>query len=195
MKIILGSKSLYRSIILKQMGHEFTIMDPNIDEKAIRYEDPRQLVTALAYAKAEVLLPQISEAALLITSDQVIYCNHQIIEKPENPAEARYFLDLFTKFPAQTFTALLVTNTLTKQQCSGTDIAEIKIAAIPQNIVDLLVKQEYILNYAGGFSIDDPLFMPYIEQITGDVDSIRGLPKFLLQELLQKVNCPGSTAG
>lgn len=184
MKIILGSKSVCRSIILKQMGHEFTIIDPNIDEKAIRYEDPRQLVTALAYAKAEALLPQIKEEALLITSDQVVYCNNQIIEKPENIEEARYFLDLFTKFKAQTFTAILVTNTANKQQFGDVDIAEIKIAPIPQDIIDILVQQDYILNYAGGFSINDPLFIPYIEQIVGDPDSISGLPKSLVNELL-----------
>lgn len=170
------------------MGHEFTIMDPNIDEKAIRYEDPEQLVTALAYAKAEALLSQINEEVLLITSDQVVYCNNQIIEKPESTEEARYFLDLFVRFPAQTFTAMLVTNTVTKQQFGGVDIAEIKITAVPQDITELLVQQEHTLNCAGGFSIDDPLFMPYIEQINGDPDSIRGLPKFLLNELLQKIN-------
>lgn len=166
------------------MGHEFTVMNPNIDEKAIRCENPEQLVTALAYAKAEALLPQVNEEALLITSDQVVYCNNQIIEKPENIEEARYFLDLFAKFKTQTFTAMLVTNTVTKQQFGGVDIAEIKIVAIPQDITEMLVQQEYTLNYAGGFSIDDPLFMPYIKQIDGDPDSIRGLPKFLLKELL-----------
>lgn len=188
MKIILGSKSLSRNKILKQMGHEFTIMDPDIDEKAIRHEDPEQLVTTLAHAKAEALLPQINEEALLITSDQVVYCNNQIIEKPESIEEARYFLDLFTKFPTRTFTAILVTNTVNKQQFGGVDTAEIKIAPIPQDVIDMLVKKDYILHYAGGFSINDPLFIPYIEQIIGDPDSIRGLPKFLLNELLQKCN-------
>jgi len=184
MKIILGSKSLYRSIILKQMGYEFTIMDPNIDEKAIRCENPKQLVTALAYAKAEALLPQINAEALLITSDQVVYCNNQIIEKPESIEEAKYFLDLFAKYPAQTFTAILVTNTASGQQACGVDIAEIKIAPIPQDVIDMIVQQDYILHFAGGFSIDDPLFIPYIEQIIGDPDSIRGLPKLLVNELL-----------
>ena len=170
------------------MGHEFTVMDPNIDEKAIRYEDPVQLVTALAYAKAEALLPQINAEALLITSDQVVYCNQQIIEKPESIEEAKYFLDLFTRYPTQAITAILVTNTANKQQFSGVDIAQITIAPIPADIIDSLVKQDYIKHCAGGFSIDDPLFIPYIKDITGEADSIRGLPKSLLNTLLQQSN-------
>nr|GFB56805.1 maf-like protein [Tanacetum cinerariifolium] len=50
-KIILGSSSMARREILKQMGYDFTIMTADIDEKSIRKEKPEDLVLALAEAK------------------------------------------------------------------------------------------------------------------------------------------------
>jgi len=57
MKIILGSKSKGRKQILQNLGYDFVVMDPNIDEKSIRDSDPKKLVTLLAKAKAAALLP------------------------------------------------------------------------------------------------------------------------------------------
>jgi predicted house-cleaning NTP pyrophosphatase (Maf/HAM1 superfamily) len=56
-------------------------MHSDIDEKKIRHKDPRKLALAIAYAKADSLLPQITEPAVLITTDQAVVCNNKIIEK------------------------------------------------------------------------------------------------------------------
>ena len=71
MKIILGSQSKNRQKILRESGFVFDIMPSNIDEKAVRLHDPKDLVLTLARAKAEALLPKIKEPVLLITSDFV----------------------------------------------------------------------------------------------------------------------------
>jgi len=55
MKIILGSASARRKDILQQMGYEFEVMSANIDEKAIRFDDPKKLTLAIVNAKADAL--------------------------------------------------------------------------------------------------------------------------------------------
>ncbi|NQS90060.1 Maf family protein, partial [Patescibacteria group bacterium] len=89
MKIILGSQSKGRKKMLEEMGVEFEIMPADIDEKAIRLKDPKELVLVIARAKADALKPRISEPAILITSDQVVVWQGKIREKPENGKEAR----------------------------------------------------------------------------------------------------------
>jgi septum formation protein len=69
MHIILGSQSHGRRELLSAMGYAFAVMPAHIDEQAIRAKDPATLTLALAHAKADALLPQIHEPALLITSD------------------------------------------------------------------------------------------------------------------------------
>lgn len=187
MKIILGSKSPGRKQILQRLGYDFTVMDPNIDEKAIRDDNPKQLVLLLAKAKAAALVPKIPEPAILITSDQVVYCHNQILEKPQDHAEAEEYLRLHIKYSAQTITAVVVTNTLTGRQQSGVDMATVYFANIPENLIKKIAAQQYVLHCAGGFSLDDKLLQPYIAKIAGAEDSITGLPIKLTERLIAKV--------
>ncbi len=68
----------------------------DIDEKALRRDSPRELVLALAHAKADALLPRLAGAAAdaaggayLITCDQVVLHDDVIREKPADADEAR----------------------------------------------------------------------------------------------------------
>jgi septum formation protein len=87
MCIILGSQSQGRRELRAAMGDAFAVMPPHIDERAIRSEPPGALTLALAHAKADALLPQIHEPALLITSDQVVVWQGKIREKPQHAEE------------------------------------------------------------------------------------------------------------
>lgn len=91
MKIILGSQSKGRRGIMQTMSYQFETMSPNIDEKAIRFDDPQKLTLARANAKADALIPKITEPAILITSDQVVAWDGKILGKPENEIEAGKF--------------------------------------------------------------------------------------------------------
>jgi septum formation protein len=187
MKIILGSASKWRKQILEKAGYNFKVMEPNIDERKIRHNDPEKLVLELAYAKADVLIPQIKEQALLITADQVVLCNGHIYEKPNSAQEAREFIHSYARYPAQTITAVVVTNTKTNKQASGVDIVNINFKPIPEFIIDQLIAKGEIFSCAGGFQIEDENgnLNPYIRNIDGAIDSVKGLPIKLMEDLIQ----------
>lgn len=187
LKIILGSASKWRRQILEKAGYEFSVMEPNIDERKIRHSDPKKLALALAYAKADALIPQIKEPALLITVDQVVLCNGHIYEKPNSAQEAREFMRSYSQHPAQTITAVVVTNTKTNKQVSGIDIVNINFKPIPEFIIDRLIAKREIFSCAGGFQIEDEdgKLNPYIENIDGEIDSVKGLPIKLMENLMQ----------
>ena len=186
MKIILGSSSQGRQEILKEMGYDFEVMAPDIDEKAIRHEDAKELVLRLGNAKADALIPKIKDSALLITSDQVVAWKDQIREKPENDEEAREFLRTYHEAPAETICSIVVTNTATGKRVSGVDIARVYFKEIPEDVIDKFIGRKDIFWRAGGFSIKDPLLQPYIEKIEGTINSIMGLPKELTERLLKE---------
>jgi len=54
-KIILGSTSIARQFILREMEFNFTVMTADIDVRAIGREKPEDLVMDLVEAKAEVV--------------------------------------------------------------------------------------------------------------------------------------------
>lgn len=172
---------------MKEMGYEFEVMTADIDEKAIRHNDPRELVLMLARAKAEALLSKIKEPALLITSDQVVFSNGKILEKPESAEEVRNNLESFTDYPPETITSVVVTNTGNGKRVEGVNVAKVILKPIPERVILELIKQDKVFDLAGGFTIEEPLLKDYIERIEGEKESVIGLPRVLTEKLIREV--------
>ncbi len=187
MKIILGSQSKGRKRMLEEMGVSFEVMPANIEEKAIRFEDPKELVLAIARAKTDALKSKIFEPAILITSDQIVVWQGRIREKPENEKEAREFLEGYNIHPAETVGAVVVTNLETGKQAEGVDTAKVHFSPFSEDEIDCLVADEQIFNFAGGFTIDGERWVSHIREIEGTRDSVIGLPKDLTRRLICEV--------
>jgi len=186
-KLILGSSSFWRKKTLTELGYTFETMSPDIDEKAIRLADPKELVLALGKAKAAALLSKINEPAILITSDQVGVYNGEIREKPENKEQVFEFFKSYELAPIETFTSVVVSNTKTGEQLFDVDIAKVYFKPISDEIINQLLEQGNVFSWAGGFAIDDPLLEPLVEKIEGSKTSVNGLPAELLEKLLNEI--------
>lgn len=187
MNLILGSSSKYRQQILREQGYDFTIISPDIDEKAIRDADPHKLVLLLAAAKAEAILPKLTEPAIVITADQVVDWRGQIREKPASPEQAREFLHGYAEAPATTVSGIQVINTANGKRANGVDRATIYFSAIPEAVIDALIEKGDIFHHSGGFAIEESILQPYITKIEGPKDSVWGMPITLLQRLIEQV--------
>lgn len=174
--------------MLERAGYEFEVMVADIDEKAIRRDDPRKLTLALAHAKADALAQKIHESALLVTSDQIVVWNGEIREKPEGPEQAREFLSGYAEHPAETVTAVVVTNVKTGKRREGVDVARVYFRPVPHDVIERFVASGDPFTHAGGFSIENRLLQPYIARIEGGEDSVIGLPLALLERLMQEVS-------
>ncbi|KAJ3386510.1 hypothetical protein HDU92_002420 [Lobulomyces angularis] len=181
--------------------------------------DPIKLTNLIAKAKSQKVLNLIKEEKkdlsqlnyLVICSDQVVSYNGTIREKPESVEECKsmlkgkpsFFLN-FSNFlkllinsgidyvgdtPAVTVTSVVVVNTRNGKEAEGYDIAKQYFNPIPDNVVDIAIKNGDILNCAGGFIIDEEVFYPYLSERVGDESSILGLPLDLTIDLINKVIC------
>lgn len=187
-KIILGSSSKYRKEVLDNKGYQFEVMSPDIDEKAIRVEDHYQLPLILARAKAEALIPRISEEALVITADQVVVCNGDLHEKPRDEEEVKIFLKKYSKgYPAETVSALVVINTKNGKRAEGVDLAKIYYKPIPDEVIREFIEKGDPFTKAGGFEINSPILHSYEHKTEGAEDSIMGMPLELLERLIEEV--------
>lgn len=188
MKLILGSKSVGRKKILEAAGYTFRILTANIDEKAIRSTNFKELPLLLARAKAKKLLEHIDRNSMIITADQVVVYNGQLREKPETKEQAQTYLQSYnTKHPAQTYTAVVVTNTKTGKQAEIIDIAKVYFKKIPSHIIEKLIEEGSVMHAAGGFIVEHPLLAPFVDHIEGTLDSITGLPLQKTQKLIKEV--------
>ena len=189
MKLILGSQSENRRAVLEQAGYVFDVMASNIDEKAIRHDDFYELPLLLAKAKAEALLPRITEPALLITADQVIVWRGELREKPRDFAEARRYLETFSgsEYPAECVNGITVTNTATGKSKLEREISRVYFSALPQETVARFLAEGNPMKYAGGFTPQSPLIRPYL-RIEGTFESVLGLPMNSIKQCIQELS-------
>ncbi len=185
MRIILGSQSPRRATILKELGYEFEVMPADIDELAIRSEDPAELALLLARAKVDVLLPKITPPAMLITSDLIVVWNGHIREKPTSPEEARRFLIECSQAECVCIAGVSVINCATGIRREGTDRASVWLNPIPASLIEELVASGDPYGWGGGFEISDPRIVPYLARMEGDRTTVMGLPGALVKQFLE----------
>jgi predicted house-cleaning NTP pyrophosphatase (Maf/HAM1 superfamily) len=143
-RIILGSSSSSRRQIMDELaaqhGLAYDVVTADIDEKAIRLPEPRDLVLRLAHAKADAVLAKLAAAAaaagggvaaaappagLLLTCDQVVVHEGRILEKPADEAEAREFVAGYARAPASTVGSVVCTDLRSGRRLEAVDVAEV----------------------------------------------------------------------
>lgn len=195
MNIILGTASVQRQAVFREMGYkDFEVMTADIDEKSIRFDDPRELTLALARAKASALRARIIEPAILITADQVVESGGEMREKPCDEKQAREYLRTCHEFPVHIINGVAVTDTKTGKQVTAHDSATVIFRRIPEEIIERLIREGNVYSWAGAFAVENPVFVPYVENIIGEDGSVRGLPKALVARLIEDVLTPGKHA-
>jgi septum formation protein len=207
--LILGSASFTRKLILKEMNVNYHIVVRAIDEQGIgdRSKDaPADLVRTLAQAKMDHLVREIQagncqddlpttdtdtmKSWIVLTGDQVVTCNGEILEKPESIEQARDFVARYAHHPPSTVGSCVLTHLPSGVTVSGVDTATIHfLKTIPADLIDRLVMDdEPVLSCAGGLMVEHPLVKEYIQSIDGTEDSVMGLSKDLVLQLLKELS-------
>ena len=128
----LGSGSSTRQALMREIVEEHGILfggkvSADIDEKAIRRSDPKELVLALAHAKADAILDDGGLThGYLITCDQVVVHEGRILEKPESEEEAREMIAGYARAPASTVGSTVVTRVETGDRVEHVDVATVR---------------------------------------------------------------------
>lgn len=189
MKLILGSESKKRKLLLEEAGiHIDEVLPAHVDEKSLRSEDFFELPKILARAKRDALLPQIQEPSFLITGDTVLFSEDILLEKPESADEERYFFSLYDGVrPFSFVTALTVTNTATGESVEGAEEGQALSGPYTKEFVEEYIKKGEYMYYAGGFTHHDPIFHNKFKFISGSAGALIGMPIELVKELLAKV--------
>eukprot|EP00904_Undaria_pinnatifida_P012191 jgi/Undpi1/8101/HiC_scaffold_24.g10573.m1 len=162
--IILGSKSFTRRMIIEEMGFTPITRSADIDEAAIgdRTADPADLVLQLGLAKAEALVPGLKAEAKTGSLDTTLLL---------------------------TGDQVVVHNGRILEKPADEDEVRRNIAgyAVPDSVVAQLCKEGTVLQCAGGLMVEHKLIQPYITNIDGTMDSVMGLSKTLVLELLARL--------
>lgn len=171
--LILASASANRLELLTRSSIKpDSIANANIDEIRLKGESAKQLVLRLAQAKAATVAAT-QPNAFILAADTTISVGRRILEKPENEAEARQFLELLSGRRHRVWGGIaLITpegKCITRAIC--TSVAFKRLSA--SEITNYLASNEW-QNKAGGYGIQG-LAGCFVTLINGSYSNIVGI--------------------
>jgi MAF protein len=188
MKLILGSSSKTRKMVLKQLNLSFECIHPDIDETLLNNETVTDYVSRLSVEKAAAVLKKINkdEHFLIIGCDQVAHLDGEIYGKPENHAGAVAFLRKFSGKKVSYICSVTVLNTKNTHMTSGLSTTDVIFTELSEALIEKYTRDESIFECASGLKIEGmgPLLLKSFE--SHDPTGILGLPVLLLNQLISE---------
>ena len=86
MRLILASNSKTRKDIFDMVGWKYEVITSKVEEHS-KSIDPEQYVIDLSKDKANSVVSQISDKALIVAADSIIYMDNKKFEKPKSKEE------------------------------------------------------------------------------------------------------------
>ncbi|MFD4197721.1 Maf family protein [Amycolatopsis thermoflava] len=196
MHFVLASQSPARLAVLRAAGIEPSVVVSGVDEDAVAaaLTDPsrEELVTALALAKAEAVLPEVARThadAVVVGCDSMLSFNGEMLGKPGDPETARKRWAQMAGGTGDLLTGhavLLVKGGEKVEQAVGTQTTRVRFASPSEAEIDAYVGTGEPLRVAGAFTLDG-LGGWFVEGIDGDPSSVIGISLPLTRRLLAEV--------
>ncbi len=181
--LILASSSPRRQYLMKEAGFEFTVQAPAVDE-SFPNELPAAFVPKyLAEKKAKIFEGKLTNE-IVITSDTVVILENEILNKPEDRAQA---IRMLTKLSGRThlvITAVCLMSS-TKTECFD-DRTKVTFKKLTLKEIEFYVDHYKPYDKAGAYGAQDWIGMVAIERINGSYFTVMGLPMHLVYQQLQQ---------
>lgn len=186
---ILASASPRRVQLLAQLGIvPDQIIPADIDETPLKGELPKDYVVRVALGKA-VAVAASHAGSIILSADTTVVMGRRILGKPENPAEARQFLQRLSGRRHTVMTAVVVIAT-DGAVCQKLVTTTVKFKRLDErDIVSYIASGEWE-GKAGGYAIHG-LAGAFVPWINGSFSAVVGLP---LTETLQLLQAAGFKA-
>lgn len=181
--IVLASSSPRRKELLQQLGLDFEIYSPDIDESVHENELVHGYVERLAREKAQTVLKLFPEA-IVIAADTSLGLDGQIIGKPESKNHAFEIWKQLSGRWHDVFSGLCVATQ--QQMLSQVVQTQVEFQCLTtQDMEDYWTTGEPV-GKAGGYAIQG-IASQYIPQIQGSYSNVVGLPLYEFAQLFKRV--------
>jgi septum formation protein len=176
--IVLASGSPRRKEMLERLGVDFEVIVPEIDERAIRGEDPSAYVERLARQKALAVADD--DDTLIIAADTTVDVDGEILGKPVDIDDARRMLKRLSGRAHYVHTGVAVLRAGRLE--SGVDETRVQMVPITDHALDWYLSTGEPADKAGAYALQGAGAV-FVSRVSGSVSNVIGLPLTLLVEL------------
>ncbi len=185
MRLILASGSPRRAGLLRQVGLDFEISAPDVDESRYPDEEPVLYVERIARAKVEGL---VAADAVVVGGDTAVVHEGKVLGKPAHPEEARGMLRRLQGNAHDVMTGVAVGALSSNEVVLRTlvDVAEVEMLAMTGDEIADYVATGEPLDKAGAYALQG-IGGRFVKRVSGSPSTVIGLPLHLLARLFEAV--------
>jgi septum formation protein len=182
--LYLASSSPRRKELLAQLGYEFTILTPDVEEARQSEESPEDYVLRLSREKAEAgacLIEHFPADAVVIGADTIVVSGDDVLEKPQDFSHAQKMLQSLSDSRHRVMTAVTVADK--QHTLSELVVTDVWFRALgEEDIIDYWDTGEPC-DKAGAYGIQGTGGR-FVSRIEGSYHAVVGLPLLETDQLL-----------
>ena len=183
-KLILASGSKRRYDILKNVGYEFDVIIPGVDEDLMGELPPSELVIKLSEMKARAVLSKACESSVILASDTVVELDNIILGKPEDKAHAASMLESLSGKTHRVYTGVCIIDAYSQREISFYEKCIVHMNTITHEQIHEYIETGQPMDKAGSYGIQGPGGL-FVSAIEGDFFTVCGLPVSRVYEVLK----------
>lgn len=180
--LILASGSPRRRELLELAGIPFEVIVSDAEE-VITKEEPGEIVKELSFLKAQTVAGQ-NPGRLVLGADTIVVQDGQILGKPKDEADAKRMLRALQGGTHEVYTG--VTFLRDGWSRSFYEAAQVTVYPMTEEEIDAYIRTGEPMDKAGAYGIQGK-FAVYIEKISGEYNTIVGLPVARVYQELKSV--------
>ena len=183
MRLFLASESPRRRELLQKLVGEFTVKAAKVEEvSSIKGADPSAVALHNAQLKAAAVAEEFP-ADWVLGADTIVVLDEKIYGKPRDIEDARRVLQEFSGRTHKVLTAVVLICKNENKKSEFVAVSTVKFRELSGQDIDLYLAQVPVLDKAGSYGIQEKGDM-LVEEITGELENIIGLPvKALAEEM------------
>jgi len=183
LSLVLSSGSPRRKELLAQLGYDFDIVLPNIEEAKQDHEQAKDYVLRLSLEKAQAGLAMAKPDSVVLGSDTVVVCDNHVLEKPKNFEDSKRMLSNLSGRQHQVMTAVSIVSKV--QQHSVVVITDVWFKTLTDKEIERYWHSGEPCDKAGSYGIQG-LGGRFVTRIEGSYHAVVGLPLFETDQLIQE---------
>jgi septum formation protein len=180
----LASRSPRRKETLEKLGLVFEIDPPEIDETPRERENPLSYVQRIAAAKADKVALRHEQQCVVIAADTTVALDGEIFGQPRDVDEARRMIQKLSKKSHSVHTAVSVR--FDGKSANGFDTASVMMREVTPELLEWYLATGESMGKAGAYAVQGQ-GAALIAEVRGELDTVIGLPVWLLTERLAKI--------
>ncbi len=182
LNLCLASSSPRRQDLLRQLGYDFSVLDPDVEETRQPGETARDYVLRLSQQKAKFGLALMDKDCVVIGADTIVVLDDKVLEKPADRSDATTMLSALSGRQHQVMTAVTVCNQ--SKQESQLVVTDVWFASLSAKEIEEYWQTGEPCDKAGSYGIQG-IGGRFVSRIEGSYSAVVGLPLFETDQLLQ----------